>query len=364
MKKLNFDIPFSSFASTTFINCFSSVYLYLEGILQDEKDITYCNQWENGNCNGCGNCESKPQAIQERFFFLFDTMCGRSSLRCHFDGSPTEIEKMINDKNFYDGGASDNIDFLFGFAGYDYHTLKDASLFIDAISDSISKDKPVIIKLKDGNVPFSIITGVDDETFICPSFKGAQKSLGHVPSCNEIDVVYIIGDKISPRYTLIDGLKRIRTVMEYNNSEHLWDEYIERLGKYGANGLDSVDIAGKKARLHRVSETMWHTFNCHNFAEVFRLFTGEKSSTYDMVCDVSKLKNPLFKENIQEIGFSLYGYTHDLAFALIALEECVDWNTHAAGFLGEMIELTLSQIKKNDENVLQNIQKLITILEA
>lgn len=74
MQKLNFDIPFSSFASTTFINCFASVYLYLEGILQEGNDVTFCNQWENGECNGCGNCESKPQALQEKFFSYL-TLC-------------------------------------------------------------------------------------------------------------------------------------------------------------------------------------------------------------------------------------------------------------------------------------------------
>lgn len=291
-------------------------------------------------------------------------MCGHSSLRCQFDGTPTDIEKKINDVDFYDCGSVDSIDFLFGFVGYDYRTLNDKSLFVDAISASIDADKPVIVKLKNCDVPFCVITGVDKDTFACPSFKGAQKSLDLAPSCNEIDVVYIIGDKILPRYTLIDGLKRIRAVMEYNNSQHLWDDYIERLGKYGPNGLDSVDIEGKKARMHRVSETMWHTFNCHNFAEVFRSFAGENNTTYDVVCDVSRLNSPEFKEIVQKIGFSLYGYTHDLAWALICLEESIDWNNPAAGFLGEMIELTLSQIKRNDDGVLKNIQEIITILET
>jgi len=63
MKKLNFNIPFSGFSGTTFINCFASAYLFLEGIAGEE---------------------------QENIFMLFDTMCGRSALRCRFDGEPTE----------------------------------------------------------------------------------------------------------------------------------------------------------------------------------------------------------------------------------------------------------------------------------
>lgn len=103
MPKLGFSIPFSGFSSTTFINCLASVYLYLEGISAKAGNVTFCNEWENGQCNGCGNCATKPQALQEKYFFLFDTMCGHSSLRCRFDGTPTEMEKLINDCDFYDG---------------------------------------------------------------------------------------------------------------------------------------------------------------------------------------------------------------------------------------------------------------------
>ena len=38
----------------------------------------------------------------------------------------------------------------------------------------------------------------------------------------------------------------------------------------------------------------------------------------------------------------------DLAWALIGLEQCADWSKHAAGYFGEMVELTLRQIAKND----------------
>lgn len=95
MPKIDFTIPFSGFASTTFINCFTSVYMYLENMTLQVENSTFCNEWENGQCNSCGNCATKPQSLQERYFFLFDTMCGRSSLRCRFDGAPTEMEKLI-----------------------------------------------------------------------------------------------------------------------------------------------------------------------------------------------------------------------------------------------------------------------------
>ncbi len=86
MTKLDFTIPFSGFASTTFINCFTSVYMYLEGMRQEDKGVTRCSQWENGQCS---SCIVQPSLMQcRKDVFLFDTICGHSSLRCAYDGCP------------------------------------------------------------------------------------------------------------------------------------------------------------------------------------------------------------------------------------------------------------------------------------
>jgi len=50
----------------------------------------------------------------------------------------------------------------------------------------------------------------------------------------------------------------------------------------------------------------------------------------------------------KEIGGPCFGYTYDLAWALIGLNELVDWSTHYACGWGEMVELTLDRIKQND----------------
>ena len=176
MTKLDFTIPFSGFASTTFINCFTSVYMYLEDMRQEDKGVTRCSQWENGQCSSCGNCATKPHAMQERCFFLFDTICGHSSLRCAYDGVPGEMERLINADDFYDGGAADNIEFLFGFGGYDYQAVTDTAVFMERIAASIDRNKPVIAKLKGNSVPFAVITGYDGDEIICPDFRCAQKS--------------------------------------------------------------------------------------------------------------------------------------------------------------------------------------------
>ena len=139
--------------------------------------------------------------------------------------------------------------------------------------------------------------------------------------------------------------------MEYNINENLWGGYTEKLGLYTADSLGKADIDEKKARMKRVAETMWHTFNSHNFAEVFR-------NRYSL------LQNPAFDDICAKISGPCYGYTHDLAWALIGLEECADWSRHAAGYFGEMVELTLFQLEKNDRAVLEEVNRAIHILES
>jgi hypothetical protein len=152
--------------------------------------------------------------------------------------------------------------------------------------------------------------------------------------------------------------------MEYNVSENLWGSYNEKMGLYTADSLSRASLDEKKARMKRVADTMWHTFNCHNFAEVFRKYRDDgDASVYDSVGDMKKLRAPELKELWDRISGPCCGYTHDLAWALIGLEQCADWSLHAAGYFGEMVELTISQIAKNDIAALEAITKAIEILE-
>jgi hypothetical protein len=373
---LPFNIPFCGFAGTTFINCFASTYMFLEGIAVGGSDYD-CRQLAGKPCNSCGNCGkggSTPISLQEKYFFLFDTMCGRSSLRCRFDGTPTLMQKMICETGFYDGGTDDNIDFLFGFAGWEYRKLTGSASFKDAAIASIDAGKPVIAKVKSGEARFRVITGYDGDSLICPDFTNAQSKPEGAPACDEIDVLFTIGEKITPRYALIDGLKRIRQVMDYNIHENLWGGYTDKMGLYTADSLGRAGLEEKKARMKRVAETMWHTFNCHNFAEVFRRYRyndaanagypgGDAAVVYDMVGDMKKLRGSEFQGLFDKISGPCCGYTHDLAWALIGLEQCADWSSHAAGYFGEMVELTLRQIAKNDVEALAAVNQIIGILE-
>ncbi len=339
--KLAFKVPFSGFTTTDFINCFASTYMVLERITGD--DAYDCKKRNGQLCDGCGNCRNSTAGVQEQLFFVFDTMCGRSSLRCRFDGVPTEMQKLIGETEANSCGTDYTVDFLFGFAGYTYDKLTVPESFKAAIEASIDAGRPVIAKVKTGEGRFRVIIGYDNGALICPDYTNAQRKPHSAPSYDELDTLYIIGDKVQPRYTLKDGLERIRQVMEHNLNAKLWDDYIGKMGWYQPDGLAKADLAEKQARMKRVSDTMWYTFNCHNFAEVFRYRK------------IEELQNPAFDDICKEIGGPCYGYTHDLAWALIGLNERADWSTHYACGWGEMVELTLDRIKQNDIRVLNAI---------
>lgn len=360
MPKINFNVPFSGFTDTNFINCFTSVYMYLEKISAYPENMTFCNEWENGQCNSCGNCDTKPQALQEVYFCLFDTMCGHSSLRLRYDGTSTEVEKKA------DNNSESSIEFLFGFTGYSYRTVKNPVAFRAEIAASVSADKPVIARLKGNVVSFAVITGYEGDAIVCPDFRCAQKVPDPAVAYDNIDALYIVGDKGAPRYSLVDGLKRIEYVMGECLHEDRWGGYMSKIGTYGPDSLGEDNTEGRIRRMKRLAETMWYTFNCHNFAQVFRTYRRDRPRLYpylyDCVGDVNKLDDPVFNEMIHTISWR-YGYTHDLAWSLIGLDECINWSDWKSHYYGDMLEVIIMKLKENDEAVLECIREMIRICE-
>ena len=327
MKKIDFNIPFSGFQGATFLNCFTSVYMYLENTPpENQKD--------------------------DKYFFLFGTMCGHTSLRFRFDGQPTEMEQRLCVRDFYDCGGDWAIEFLFGFAGYDYGQMINPADFKTEIISSIDAGKPVIVGTKAEADQFRIITGYDGDSLLSPEYTGAQRPPANLPAYDDIEVLYVFGGKILPRFGLTDGLNRIAQVMEYNIKENLWNTYLNKFSSYHptSDSFMKADTEEKKARMKRLQQSMWDVMNTHNFCEVFRN------------CHHGDLRNPALDELRNKIGGPYYGYTHDLSAALITLADQADWAHYYAHFYGEMIELTLSQIAKNDEEVLDAIKKMIEIL--
>ena len=365
MKKLDFDSPFSGFTTADFINCFTCVYMHLEGIQGNDK--YECARKQGKPCDNCGNCRRTLSGQQEQLLFLFDTMCGRSALRLRFDGEPTEWQKRIGETKQDGCGTDETIAFLFGFAGYDYR--KATGDFKAAIVTSIDAGKPAIAKVKTGAGRFRVIIGYDGDKLLEPDYKGAQKAPKKATKYDDLAALYTIGEKIEPRYLVEDGLERIVQVMEYNASERLWEGYTLQMDFFGYHGNDfkTDDKKERAARMKRVADTMWHTFNCHNFAEVFRRYREEDASgidatAYEGIGDMKRLHNPALKALWDKISGPCNGYTHDLAWALIGLEQCADWKKHAAAYFGEMAQLTLYRIQKNDEEALEAIKQALEIL--
>ena len=343
MKKLGFAIPFTGFSDLDFISVLSSVVLYLENVIGSSGYD--CLRKNTGNCNGCGNCKKSINGIHKQTYFLLDTMCGRSSLRCRFDRTQTEMQEWIDEK---DGcGSADNIDFLFGFIGYDYRVVVDKASFADEITCSLEHNRPVIARVTGSYGRFRVITGQDADRLIEPDYKGAQNLPEQTITYDEIERLYIIGEKIPRRFTEKDGLKRIERIMEYNETAGLWDEYQQKMGWYG--GMDVIPPEERAARMKRTADTMWHTFNSHNFAEVFRY----------RITDT--LKQPEFDE-IQKIINPSYGYTHDLAWSLIGWNDVTDWvKPHGGIVIGyaEAVQLILWRIQQNDRDVLAAVKRVL-----
>ena len=70
------------------------------------------------------------------------------------------------------------------------------------------------------------------------------------------------------------------------------------------------------------------------------------------------LGNPAFCETIKTISWR-YGYTHDLAWSLIGLDECINWNDWKSHYYGDMLEVIIDKLKENDEAVLNCIREMI-----
>ena len=57
-----------------------------------------------------------------------------------------------------------------------------------------------------------------------------------------------------------------------------------------------------------------------------------------------------------------YGYTHDLDWSVIGLEEHLPWGNWKSHYYSDMLELIIRQIKENDEKVFGCIRQLINML--
>jgi len=263
---LDFNIQFSNLMGRSFPNCFAGVYVYLENIF--DKLPKECGK---KMCFGCG-CSRDAQSAH---FTVFDTMCGKSSLYWRFDGVATDMAALIGDNSSvgkWSGkcGTDYTVDFLFGFAGYEYQKITDAAMFKGEVVASIDSGKPVLADLATDAQSFSVITGYDGDTFISCYYytdqgKNMQEKVTTNLSNDEIKTIYTIGNKIAPRYTLKDGFERIKQVIESTFDEKIWDDGIDQINTILANSADDLNELGK-----RFTETLTNQFHCHIFSSALK----------------------------------------------------------------------------------------------
>jgi len=126
-------------------------------------------------------------------------------------------------------GTDYTVDFLFGFTGYEYQKTTDSSTYKDEIIKSIDMGKPVLAELE---TDFCVITGYEGDVLISSFYftdqgNNTQEKQLIVLSPNEIKTIYTFGNKTTPRFTLKDGLERIKLVIESSFKEMMWDDGID-----------------------------------------------------------------------------------------------------------------------------------------
>jgi len=157
-KSLDFKIHSANYLeSGNFIQRFASAYMFLE-MTNNPAEIFY-NPDVGGQCFRCSSGGEKHSCKKDKtaakrcgFFFLFNTMCGNSAIRRRFDGTPTEMQNLIGDTDCegHSLGTNFTVDFLFGFAGYEYRICTDVGSFKNEIVASIDSGKPIIAKVNSG----------------------------------------------------------------------------------------------------------------------------------------------------------------------------------------------------------------------
>jgi len=335
MKIIENIMPFTGFADLNFINCFTNMYMSIEGY--DGTEDCYCGG-KRIVCTGCSGCKSSPNKKQEQLFFYFGTMTGHTSIRRQFEGQ-SEMEIRLSD-------TDELIDFAMKFAGYDYAEY--TADFLKHITASIDDSKPVIVEMKDtAHGKYRLINGYDGDTLICPDFSGVQNIPQSVPTCDEIAAVYIVTSKSAPKYTLKDVFNRIAEIIEFNLTNDLWGTFTEKFDRYDYNDISIEEL---QKWYKRIENVMWNTFNCHNFSETF-------------CCDLyHQTDNTELREKYLEIN-NAYGSTHDVCWQVIALANTRDLSKKYYNELewgnGNTIKQLIERLRDNDKQVLDLIKECI-----
>ena len=353
--------------SLTFIQRFATAYMHLEASAGKPDIYGYCAECRP-DCKkpNCEKDEAGADAIRCKFFFLFNTMCGNSAIRGHFDGKPSEAQKLVGDtaEESHGCGSEYVVDFLFGYTGYEYRKV--TGDFNAEIIAAIDAGKPVIAKVKSGGPRFYLINGYNGDALICPDFinkwnflKNRPEEAGPdgPPSYDDLDVLYIFGDKTARRYTLIDGLHNICRTMECNINEHVLDGYLKQMGE----GFIKASRKERAARLLLLHDTVLYLFNIVSFMGAFVSDPNPHSHYLHQkiwaIPDFAELSNRLNEQHwiILNNGHKISDLTNRLKKAAFTPWKIRSLSADVCGAIRE--------IKEADMKLLEIINQAIAILE-
>ena len=357
-KQLDFKAPFSCMClGVDFINCFAAVYVHIEGI--GDKVARKCGNVKHGLCGAC------------KYQQFFDAMAGASFTRRHYGGTPTEMQKLIGNHGDLGCGTDDTAGFLFGFAGYEYRKQMDPGAFKAAIAASIDAGKPVIAKIKPGETRFRVITGYSGNKLLEPDYKRAQKQPKKPVKIDELEALYIFGEKIQPRYAVLDGLKRTQQMMECNASEKVWDKYIEEIQDKimlppNADWNKESRPEEQEKVLTELKDAAWCAWGVWNFLCAFEDWMpgniAEKNPTLDGLADESREQFSLIIQNIWDKCCESMDLGHFINY--LSREKRIQWHNAPCPWhwLGKLLVMMVERYKELDAEVLELIKQAITIL--
>jgi len=349
MRPTDYDFHFSGFRGLDFTNCFTALFMYLEGIQGGgQPSLTLANH-----------------AVQH--FFLFDTISGRSATVWGWGGKPTAVYGEIYD-------TDDTIGFVMGYAGYSYE--RRTGNLMEHIRASLDGGIPVLARLKTGRPytdkeadSFRLIVGCDGNRLRVPAPKGAQKASKKAPRLNEIDSVYVVTGRTQRKYTLLDALRRIRGIMERDREAGVWDEYFHAFEDYWGN-LQKLKLKELKALFQ--SGYRGTTWNCHNFVETFRTYSMNPQCPERFNARVwDELKGARLEAPCNRMDAACDD-SHNRQWQLHALHDIRNWRSRyrhkwGSGMLNwsmcEMAATLLRMIKADDEAVYGAVCEMIDILE-
>ena len=356
MKKLKFAYPFTGFSSLNFTNCFTSLYMYLEKY--DELYTSDCKEF----CCYCGMCNIPWGGVQTRLFFLFDTVSGRNATQNKWGNKHTDIFNELYD-------TDETIDFIFGLTGYGYEKHTENTINIaNKIRESIDNDCPALVRLKDSinNNTFRIIVGYDGDNFIQAKPDGEQKIPSKEPTLENIAAFYQVTGKTENterRYTLRNGLERIKRVFEYNRDTKLWDEYISEF-KYSHEHTENAEDIQRRFNTAR-DAMVW---NCHNFGMAMGVIANYERFPNQFENRIwDEWKNPALLPAFNTIG-TMCDLSHTRQWQIHALAKvCVKspaerHDGHTEWGLFECAVDALKFIKEYDDAIYHSVCDMIKLL--